>query len=118
MGLTNVDVDVANAAAPHKTERVVFLVDSGAAYSVVPGDVLRRLGIEPYEEQQFSLANGERIVRKLGYAVFTYAGITRASTVIFGEEGDSNLLGVVTLEELGFVIDPIRRELRPLPMLM
>jgi hypothetical protein len=26
------------------------------------------------------------------------------------------LLGVVTLEELGLILDPMRRELRPMPM--
>jgi hypothetical protein len=38
--------------------------------------------------------------------------------VIFGEKGDSTLLGIVTLEALGVILDPIRRELRPLPMIL
>ena len=33
--------------------------------------------------------------------------------VIFGEPGDAVLLGVVALEILGLVFDPLRRELRP-----
>ncbi len=33
-----------------------------------------------------------------------------------GEPGDAALLGVVTLEELGLILDPMRRELRPMPM--
>jgi hypothetical protein len=37
---------------------------------------------------------------------------------IFGEEGDSCLLGALTLEALGFSLDPLRRELNPLPMLL
>ena len=41
-----------------------------------------------------------------------------AAPVIFGEPGDSNLLGVVTLEALGYVLDPLKRELRALPMLL
>ena len=32
--------------------------------------------------------------------------------------GDSCLLGTVTLEALGLMLDPIRRELRPLPLLL
>ena len=39
-----------------------------------------------------------------------------ASKVIFGAPGDASLLGAVTLEELGLMLDPLRRELRPLPM--
>lgn len=38
------------------------------------------------------------------------------SLVIFGEPGDEALLGTTTLESFGFILDPFRRELRPLPM--
>ena len=41
-----------------------------------------------------------------------------AAPVIFGETGDSTLLGAVTLEALGVILDPIKRELRPLPMIL
>ena len=40
------------------------------------------------------------------------------SDVIFGEEGDSLLLGAFTLEALGLALDPIKRELRELPMII
>jgi len=35
-----------------------------------------------------------------------------------GEEGDEALLGVVTLEILGLIFDPFKRELRPIRMLL
>jgi hypothetical protein len=38
--------------------------------------------------------------------------------VIFGEEGDYCLLGVLTLEALGLVLDPLKRELRPRPLIL
>jgi len=38
--------------------------------------------------------------------------------VIFGEEGDSTLLGAFTLEALGLSLDPLRRELKPLPIVL
>jgi hypothetical protein len=38
--------------------------------------------------------------------------------VIFGEKGDATLLGALTLEALGLALDPIRRELKPLPMML
>jgi hypothetical protein len=31
--------------------------------------------------------------------------------VIFGEPGDSTLLGALTLEALGLVLDPLKRDL-------
>ena len=118
MGLTFVELEVANPASPDNREKVEFLVDSGAVYSIVPEQVLARLGIEPTSKEQFFLANGEKIVRKRGNALFFLDGKDGASPVIFGEEGDSTLLGVVTLESLGKILDPIHRELKPIKMVL
>jgi hypothetical protein len=54
----------------------------------------------------------------VGDVVFKFNGQQGASPVIFGEKGDSTLLGTVSLEALGFILDPIRRELRPLPLIL
>jgi hypothetical protein len=54
----------------------------------------------------------------VGDVVFKLNGHQGASPVIFGEKGDSTLLGTVSLEALGLLLDPIRRELRPLPMVL
>lgn len=116
MGLTHVAVEVANPAKPGRRARVKMLVDSGAAYSVVDAAVLRRLGIRPTSSRTFILADGSEVTRSIGAALFRFHGEVGASTVIFGEVGDATLLGVVTLEELGLILDPMRRELRPMPM--
>ncbi len=118
MGLTHVEIGIANQARPKKFLRQRFLVDSGAVYSVVQKSVLVKLGIKPHSKQQFTLANGDVIERQLGDALFEYRERRGASPVIFGEPGDSNLLGMVTLEALGFMLDPLRRELKPLPMIL
>ena len=89
------------------------MIDSGAVYSVVPTPVLEGLGIRPLSEQQFRLANGTTMTRKRGGALFRYEERVGVSDVIFGEEGDSNLLGATTLESLGLILDPLKRELRP-----
>jgi len=118
MGLTVLEMEVANPATPEKTEKVEFLIDSGAGYSVVPTPILERLGIRPLSQQQFRLADGSKIVRKKGVAVFKHGELVGGADVIFGEEGDSNLLGALTLEALGLSLDPLRRELKPLPMIL
>ena len=118
MGLTHLELEVANPARPRQRERLRLLVDSGAVYSVVPGSVLRRLGIKPHSKRTFTLANGDAIERDVGDAVFHYEKHRAASPVVFGKRGDSNLLGMVTLESLGLVLDPLRRELKPLPMIL
>lgn len=118
MGLTVLEIEVGNPANPQVTEKIEFLIDSGAIYSVVPTQILERLGIRPLAEQEFRLANGAKIVRKKGIALFKYGDRIGGADVIFGEEGDSVLLGAFTLEALGLVLDPLRRELKPLPMIL
>jgi len=118
MGLTVLEIEVANLAKPDAAERVELLIDSGAVYSVVPAGVLDKLEIKPIAEQQFRLANGEKIVRKKGGALFRYGDRVGVADVIFGEVGDSSLLGATTLESLGLSLDPLRRELKQLPMIL
>jgi clan AA aspartic protease len=118
MGLTFLKVEVGNPANPAVTETVEFLVDSGAIYSVVPAPILERLGIRPVSEHEFILANGTTISRKKGIALFKYGDRIGGADVIFGEPDDSVLLGSFSLEALGLVLDPLRRELTPLPMVL
>ena len=118
MGLTHVEATIANPGNPRKAAKLTFLVDSGAVYSVVPKTILRRLSVRPHSKRTFTLADGSQITRQVGDAIFKLDGQQGASPVIFGEKGDSTLLGTVSLEALGFILDPIRRQLRSLPMLL
>jgi len=118
MGLTVLEIEVGNPARPQVTEKLDFLIDSGAIYSVVPSGVLEGLGITPLTAQEFRLADGTKIVRKKGIALFKYEDRIGGADVIFGEGGDSQLLGAFTLEALGLALDPLRRELKPLPMIL
>ena len=116
MGLVFLDIDIANPAhaetfQPEHFLTEHFLIDSGAIYSVVQRPVLEALGIQPHSRRTFTLANGDQIERDMGDALFRYKDHRGAAPVIFGEPGDSNLLGVVTLEALGYVLDPLKREL-------
>lgn len=117
MAITYLDILVKNPKYARKSTTGHFLVDSGAVYSVMPTSVLKTLDIAPDDTQKFTLANGEVIEKKVGNAVFEYRGKVRSSPVVFGEE-DIFLLGTVTLESLGTILDPINRELKPLPMLL
>lgn len=118
MGITNIKVKVKNPALPEKQEELELMVDSGAAFSVIPESVLKYLDIKSDREEEFSLVDGTKIKRKLGDAIFEINGKKGASPVIFGEEGDAQLLGVFTLEALGLILDPFKRELRPAKLLM
>lgn len=118
MGLTVLEVGVGNPATPELTRPIEFLVDSGTIYSVVPSAILEELHIQPIAEQSFRLADGSKISRKKGVAIFKYKDQIGGADVIFGEEGDSTLLDAFSLEALGLALDPLKRELRPLPMIL
>jgi clan AA aspartic protease len=118
MGLTVLSLEVANPASPARRETVDFLVDSGAVYSFVPREVLARLGIAAHSRQRFRLADGSSIERDRGDAIFFLRNLQGAAPVIFAEPGDATLLGAVTLESLGLVLDAVRRDLIPLPMVV
>src|SRR5947207_5492238 len=100
MGLIHITLQIANPARAPQTLSVEFLVDSGAVYSVVPAQTLRKLGVTAHSKQTFTLADGYKIVRNKGDLLFKMNGSQGAAPVIFGEKGDSTLLGVVTLEAL------------------
>jgi hypothetical protein len=74
MGLNFLELEIANPANPAVTERIDFLIDSGAIYSVVPGGILERIGIQPLAVQEFRLANGTKVQRKKG-VVYSNTGI-------------------------------------------
>src|SRR5213593_3470272 len=116
MGLTKLKLEVANPANPDVVETVEFLIDSGALYPLVPRPILQGLGINPLRMQTFRLANGQTIERQIGVALFKYRDSVGGATVIFGEEEDSTLLGAYALESMGLSLDPVRRQLVPLPM--
>jgi len=116
LGRTFVKVRVGNPANGHRSEDVQCLVDSGAIYSLVPEPILRKLEIEPHSTREFVLANGEVIHRRLATATFEYEGRRGDSMVIVGEPGDDPLLGATTLEGFGLMLDPFRRELRPMQL--
>jgi predicted aspartyl protease len=118
MSLTFLEIEVANPARLDVGRKLEFLIDSGAIYSVVSRTILNDLGIAPIARQEFRLASGVKIVREKGVAVFRYGDRVGGADVIFGEEGDLQLLGAFTLEALGLGLDPLKRELIPLPMLL
>ena len=118
MGLSVLEIEVGNPSSPDATRALEFLIDSGAIYSVVPEVVLRELGIKPLAEQEFRLADGSTITRKKGAALFRYGEAVGGADVLFGDEGDCQLFGELTLTALGLALDPLKRELRPLPMIL
>ena len=118
MGITCVPVRISNPADRARAIDAEMIVDSGAIFSVVPADELDALGIAPEKVERFALADGTSVTRRVGIARFEVAGEVGGAPVIFGEPGDAWLLGALSLESLGLLLDPFKRELRPMRLVL
>lgn len=118
MGLTHIEGTVSAIAGRRKAIEVRFLVDSGAVYSVLPDEVWRGLGLKAIREVEFTLADGTAIARKVSECRFEIEGMTGISPVILGLPEDLPLIGMVTLEVLGLMLNPLSRKLLPMKMMM
>lgn len=116
MGIMHVKSWVANPSDPARRREIEFLVDSGAIYTVIPRSALSGLEIVAHSRRTLTLSDGRQVTWEVGNAVFTIGERQGASTVVFGEESGPSLLGIATLEELGLGLDPLRRELIPIPL--
>ena len=109
MGITYIDLEIANRGGDKTATR--FLVDSGAGYSVLPLATWKALALIPERVVSVSLADGRELKRNASQCEFYLMDTKAFSPVILGEEGDEALLGAVTLENLGFVLNPLQRKL-------
>ena len=118
MGITTQYLKVKESRKAKESIDVEFMIDSGAVYSLVPRKILKKLGIDPYRELSFALADGSTISRKVGEAYFELNGDGATAPVIFGEKNDEPLLGATTLEAMGLILNPFTRTLHPMRMLL
>ena len=93
-------------------------VDTGAAYTTLPGSLLRELGIEPIDKRTFLLADGRRVDMEYGRAWATINGNSEVTIVVFGAEDAPALLGAYTLDGLRLAVDPIAKRLVPTHLTM
>ena len=113
MGLTHVTVRLFNSASSD-TYNADFLVDTGATDTMVPASDLKKIGIQPLGKDLYELANGELVEYEYGNAELSFMNEIVPIRVVFGPDGSTPILGVITLEAAGFIVDPKNRMLRKL----
>jgi len=118
MGLTYVESLVGAPGRRPRRRRVRFLVDSGAVYSVLRRADWKALGLKPERELEFVLADGTTLTRSVSESSFEIQGRRATSPVVLGETEDEALLGAVTLETLGLMLNPLNRTLQPMRMVL
>lgn len=110
MGQFNVSFEVGDIYG-RDYDTVDALVDTGASNSVLPGSLLRRLGVEVIDRNIFRMADGRMVEFDLGTVRIRLEGRERFSVVVFGEDDMKPLLGAITLEEFHLGVDPVGKRL-------
>src|SRR3990167_1863416 len=118
MGEVRVDIVVVNPRTGARSEEITALADTGATLTVLPGEILRGLGIEKIRRVSLVLADGRKPDRDVGDAAIDVNGESVPCRVVFGEPGDATLLGLTALEQLGLAVDPVQRRLIPTDFLL
>src|SRR5438094_118325 len=111
MGATYIDGTVTGPTGAQS--RVRFLIDSGAKYTLLPEKDWQSIGLQPKRVLDFVLADGRTIQRGVSECHIALPQGDAHTPVILGEKDDEALLGVVTLEILGLVLNPFNRSLEP-----
>ena len=94
-------------------ESVNALVDTGATFTVIPSAILRRLGVVPTETARFRLADGTSKELPIGETNVRIEGKQFSTTVVYGEDEGTALIGVYTLERAMLAVDPVGQRLIP-----
>ena len=116
MGFIHVDVDVSNPATPDVSERVRALVDTGATLSILPADMLDRLGIQRMGKRRVRSSSGVLIL-DTGIVTIRYCGDIAGTTAAFGAEDAPPIIGAVAITSMGYEVDPVNGRLNRLDML-
>jgi len=110
-------LDVGLARAGHITENNVrtvtltAIVDTGATTLVISEDIFNQLGLTVLEKRNINLAGGAKMECKVTDAVqIQWKNRFAVVSAVVMPEGKP-LLGVIPLEFMDLIVDPIRREL-------
>ena len=114
MGMTYIEGTVRGSDG--EEEPVKLLVDSGAMYTLLPKSTWENIGLTQKRVETFVMVDGTEIRRGISECHLTLPQGAAHTPVILGEEGDEALLGVVTLEILGLVLNPFNRTLQHMRM--
>jgi predicted aspartyl protease len=116
MGYTKVVAKISNPTHPDRHREKELLVGTGAVYTVVNAKDLRDVGIQSIDKMEFYSINNQKLKREVGVSMIEVMERRWLTNVIFGNDGDNEVLGVTTLEQLGLQVDPVKKEIKPMPL--
>jgi predicted aspartyl protease len=112
VGTFRTDVQLENPLAPEERQLVRdALVDTGAALSWFPKDVLQTLNVRSIKQWRFRQADGTILERWTAEVRLRVGATATIDEVVIGEPGDLVLLGARSLEGLNLRVDPVAMRL-------
>ena len=117
MGTFTVPIQIGNQATG-EFSLLDALVDTGATYTLLPGQMLAGLGIQAAGQRTFQLADDSIVSNQVGEARLRLRGDELTVLVVFAPEGTSPLLGETALELFSLAVDPVNQRLIPVPALL
>ncbi|OFZ79394.1 MAG: aspartyl protease [Bdellovibrionales bacterium RIFOXYD1_FULL_53_11] len=116
MGLLYIQGTVTGPTGEQDT--LQFLLDTGVIYTVLPLETWRKIRLKPQRSICCRLSDGTVLARKVAECHIRVTQGNRSTPVVLGEQNDEALLGMVTLEELGMVMNILTRRIQPLRMII
>ena len=116
MGTVYVTIEVGDPQG-QDFEEIEVVVDTGSTYTAVPRTMLQRLGVPVERSMPSQTADGRIVPVDVAQTPIRLEGLTFYTPVIFAEEGEPSLLGVVSLEEAALAVDPVSGQLIPTTLL-
>ena len=92
---------------------VEVLVDTGATFTWLPGDLLEQLGHTPDARKSFELGDGRVIEADVGEVPVRIGDEVRTTVCAFARNGERAVIGAVTLEQFLLAPDPVHKRLVP-----
>ena len=113
VGIFSVQATVSHPLEPSRSQELSFLVDTGAAYTVIPQHILEALGVFATAKRPVTLADGREEVWDLAYVLISLVGEQAPTPCLMAPHDGMTLLGAVTLEQFGLGVDPLAKRLIP-----
>lgn len=99
-----------------RSEEIEAVVDTGAVMTLLPRDLVERLGLHIFDKSIVTLADEQRVELDMAEALkLTIVGRAMSMDCLVGPPGCEPLIGQVVMEQLDLIPDPRLRTLTPRP---
>ena len=116
MGKLTITIGVGDQQG-NRFEDIPVTVDTGSTFTAVPRTLLQSFGVPVGRTAQSRLADGSISPVNIGWIMIRLEAQTFPARVIFVEENQPSLLGMVSLDEALLAVDPVGQQPAPVDLM-